>query len=174
MKRGGGKQKGSAFERQVCKDLSLWLSGGKHDDWFWRSAMSGGRATVGKKAGNIRSQQAGDISAIEGLRASLFAKRFYMECKHVKSLDMHGLPFRRGFLFRCARSALREAICYDKTPLLFVKQNRLPAMVGCLRMSCEFGNVAPTIEVRVDCVAIGFVPLDEFFGNAVWLYRLHP
>ena len=46
MRKGGGKEKGSSFERLVCKRMSMWLSKGERDDLFWRSAMSGGRATV--------------------------------------------------------------------------------------------------------------------------------
>jgi hypothetical protein len=46
MRKGGGKQKGSQFERDVCRELSLWVSHGKQEDVYWRSAMSGGRSTV--------------------------------------------------------------------------------------------------------------------------------
>lgn len=41
-----GKGKGSAFERDVCKRLSVWWTGDPKGDCFWRSAMSGGRSTV--------------------------------------------------------------------------------------------------------------------------------
>lgn len=54
-----GKGKGSQFERDFSRDLSLWWSGGKRKDLFWRSAMSGGMSTVtGCQA------QTGDIVAV--------------------------------------------------------------------------------------------------------------
>jgi hypothetical protein len=59
------KQKGSDFERQICKDLSLWWSGGERDDIFWRTSLSGGRATVRRKSGKKTDLQCGDISAID-------------------------------------------------------------------------------------------------------------
>src|SRR5262245_2386383 len=36
--------KGSKFERDLCRQLSLWWSDGKRDDVFWRASQSGGRA----------------------------------------------------------------------------------------------------------------------------------
>ncbi len=71
MRPGGGHSKGASFERQVCRDLSLWLTEGKHDDCFWRSAMSGGRATVRFKKGRTSRSQAGDISPISGIGEKL-------------------------------------------------------------------------------------------------------
>lgn len=41
-----GKGKGSSFERDVAKQLSAWLTRGENPDCLWRSAMSGGKATV--------------------------------------------------------------------------------------------------------------------------------
>ena len=37
MRSGGGKQKGSAFEREICKKLSLWFTENERDDIFFRS-----------------------------------------------------------------------------------------------------------------------------------------
>lgn len=37
--------KGSSFEREFCKKLSLWVSDGKDPDIFWRTAGSGSMAT---------------------------------------------------------------------------------------------------------------------------------
>ena len=39
------KQKGSKYERDICKFFSLWLSKGKCDDWCYLTAGSGARAT---------------------------------------------------------------------------------------------------------------------------------
>lgn len=45
MKPGGGKSKGGAFERLICKRMSEWWG---DKDAFWRSPGSGARGTVSK------------------------------------------------------------------------------------------------------------------------------
>ncbi len=45
MKAGGGKAKGGAFERKICKMMSEWWG---DKDAFWRSPGSGARGTVSK------------------------------------------------------------------------------------------------------------------------------
>lgn len=56
-------QKGSTFEREMCKQLSLWFSGNTRDDLFWRSASSGGRATIRSRQGAATAGSYGDITA---------------------------------------------------------------------------------------------------------------
>jgi hypothetical protein len=60
----GKSKKGSAFERDTCKKLSLWFSHGERDDIFWRTAGSGARATCRAKQGLMTADSAGDICAI--------------------------------------------------------------------------------------------------------------
>jgi hypothetical protein len=43
--------KGSSFEREIAKLLSLWWSEGMRDDVFYRSHASGGRFTMRRKSG---------------------------------------------------------------------------------------------------------------------------
>jgi hypothetical protein len=89
MKAGGGKAKGANFERFVCKKLSKWLSAGEREDLLWRSAMSGGRATVAHRKGK-KDDQVGDICATstEGLA---FTNRFAVECKYYRDIQMESL-----------------------------------------------------------------------------------
>lgn len=83
--KGFSKAKGSDWERACCKKISLWLSHGKHDDWLWRSAMSGGRASVLFKRGKVNRTQQGDLTAIDP-GAAWFLNLFTVECKFVKDL----------------------------------------------------------------------------------------
>lgn len=120
---GGGMAKGAAFERAVSKALSLWVSGGLHEDWFWRSAMSGGRSTIARKAGKHFAMHAGDISAT-ALGAHALADRFYVECKCVKHLDLGSWIFRgtgKGLQFWL--NTYNEAKHYEKRPMLIAKEN---------------------------------------------------
>jgi len=60
-----GHAKGSEFERQICKKLSLWWTDGERDDIFWRTAGSGAMAKTRKKTGGAAFGQYGDIQAID-------------------------------------------------------------------------------------------------------------
>ena len=80
----------------ACR-LSLWLSGGVADDLLWRSAMSGGRATLQFKRDNKSNRrQSGDLSAI-GQGAYEFCEQTYIECKHYRDLQIdRSLPCCTG------------------------------------------------------------------------------
>jgi len=78
-KKGMGKNKGNAFERKMSKQLSLWWTAGKHDDIFWRTDTSGGRATVRK--GKRTYGQHGDICARHEYGTAL-TELCTIECKH--------------------------------------------------------------------------------------------
>lgn len=125
MKPGGGKQKGGQFERDVCKQLSLWISDGLSEDLFWRSAMSGGRATVGAKKGKDHSRHAGDIAATSA-EGSFFTDIFYMELKFYKNLHIEKFLLNdSGILANFWSVTCRQANKYKRQPLLIAKQNRL-------------------------------------------------
>lgn len=57
--------KGSNYEREMCRELSLWWSGGERDDLFWRSAGSGAMAKTRSKKGKPTFGQYGDIQATD-------------------------------------------------------------------------------------------------------------
>lgn len=64
-------QKGSKFERDICKQLSLWWTENERDDIFWRTAGSGARAKVRGRKGKDTSGQHGDIAATDPIGAPL-------------------------------------------------------------------------------------------------------
>lgn len=124
MKPGHGARKGGAFEREICKRLSLFMSGKGEDDLFWRSSMSGGRATVKEKTGGRAKNQVGDISAISPAGHPLTDK-FLIECKHYRELGF--IPFflreQRGALYGFWQEAVRKAKLNGKMPMLIARQN---------------------------------------------------
>lgn len=75
------KGKGSQFERDTCRLLSMWWSGQERDDLFWRSSQSGGRATQRAKKGKETFGQYGDITATHPDGFSLLSI-FTMELKN--------------------------------------------------------------------------------------------
>ena len=127
--RSKGKQKGAGFERKTCKALSLWVSGGEREDLFWRSAMSGGRATVGRKAGKEHARHAGDISSTSPEGHAL-TDRWYVECKAYKDLDIVAAFVNgNGKLAKFWRETVEQATHYKRMPMLIAKQNITPTLV---------------------------------------------
>lgn len=125
----GSKNKGSQFERVICKQLSLLLTGGKRTDILWRSAMSGGRATLQLDQNIINQAQAGDISAIarEGL---WLIDNYQIECKHYADLEFaSGFLSNTGKLFGFWVSLTNDSLRRGKNPLLIAKQNNRPVVM---------------------------------------------
>jgi hypothetical protein len=84
--------KGSGFERQIAKQLSLWWSeaveGTPREDIFWRSTTSGGRATCRAKQGKQTAGSYGDIAVVDPIGLPLL-RVFTIELKRGRS---HGHP----------------------------------------------------------------------------------
>lgn len=80
MKRGASKAKGGAFERLICKKLSLWWTDSERDDVFYRTASSGGRATQRSKRKQKTFGQYGDIQAADPIGQPLM-DLCVIECK---------------------------------------------------------------------------------------------
>ena len=72
--------KGGGFERTICKRLSLWWSGNKRDDVFWRATQSGGRATTRAKKGITTANSSGDICYLD-IEGKLFIDKVILELK---------------------------------------------------------------------------------------------
>ena len=128
MKAGQSKQKGSSFERICCTKLSLWVSAGKREDLFWRSAMSGGRATVAHAHGRS-VRQFGDICAVAPEGHAL-TDRYVIECKHYKDLNIDSFLFSNtGQLAKFWKELLKVSEKARLQPMLIARQNRGPIFV---------------------------------------------
>ena len=84
--------KGPQFERDFCKELSLWFSQGVRDDIFWRTAGSGAMATTRRKAGKDVRNHEGDICAIDET-GQHFIRLVVLELKkgYNKALDFQAI-----------------------------------------------------------------------------------
>jgi hypothetical protein len=129
LKAGGGKIKGGSYEREVAKTLSLWITGGARDDCFWRSAMSGGRATIQIKKGKTNKTQTGDITAIDPIGAWL-TDRFMIETKSYKDLELpQGILKNSGFLHSFWIDLVQKSNNIAKCPMLIGRQNYMPELL---------------------------------------------
>lgn len=162
------KQKGSAFERDVCVRLSGWLSRGERKDLFWRSAMSGGRATVALKAReSTLKAQAGDISTVTG-QGELFTSIFCIEAKHYAELKFHAAVMQRAgtvpTIIKFWHEAKFDAAQHEKIPMLIAKQNNYPAMMGTTTQAMRYLKLYDWSVHFVD-YELCFVLFDMFLGS---------
>ncbi len=124
MRKGGGKQKGASFERDVCKQLSNFILPGSKDTLFWRSSLSGGRATVQNRKGGANQTQLGDLTCVHEAGQWLTA-HFVIECKFYADLDIEaGLLTGRGKLAGFWRELCKLSRRHRRHPMLIAKQNR--------------------------------------------------
>lgn len=130
MKQGGGKAKGSSFEREVGKKLSLWLTAGTDATQLIRSVLSGGWSRGHKAPSGFR--QVGDL-APNGPAGEEFRSKFAVECKHRRSIDLYGLWTKsdtaddlKGWWFKLCHDSEAAAV----TPMLIWRQNGRPIMFG--------------------------------------------
>lgn len=165
MRRGGGKNKGSSFERLVCVQLSLWITKGAQEDVYWRAAMSGGRATVAHKKGKRLAAQAGDISCIHSIGEPLTDK-FMLECKFYADLNYIGLLVGRGKLASFWTEAKTQAARYGKLPLLIAKQNQQPIVVCLSREGLDVLNVRLKCSLTAPKLNLFMVLFDDFLKHA--------
>lgn len=111
-----GNQKGSAFERDMCRLFSLWYSQGEEDDYFWRTAGSGSRATNRHLHGkDLTKFQHGDMTFVRPEGRPL-VEHFSFEFKSYSGIDFHGIfhtvcPARSllSFWAKCVRDAEESA-----------------------------------------------------------------
>lgn len=133
MRPGGGAAKGADFERSVCKRLSRWLTRRLRDDLFWRTAMSGGRATLQRRKGHRAAAQVGDIGAIDK-QGERLTSLFVIECKSYKDLRFTSMlqsinDAAQGSIHAIWDRCQRDAIAESKLPMLIARQNILGEFV---------------------------------------------
>ena len=132
MRSGGGKDKGSGFEREICEFLSLWISEGTRKDVFWRSASSGGRSTIALAHGKGAIEYAAsDIAPVHPLAYRLL-DLFAIECKFYGDLHLQDLPFpdRVSNIATFWKQVQKDSASVNRQPLLVAKQNRKPILLG--------------------------------------------
>lgn len=144
MRAGGGHAKGSAWERECGKQLSLWLTHGERPDIMSRNVLSGGSFTNAEKAGKTSSRMPGDVMAAHPL-AFRFLSRFSIECKFLKDIGLMQYmldPRQQNPLAIIIALARRQAKSINCEFMVIAKQNQHDALafvdgtVGELMMQC--------------------------------------
>jgi len=114
-------QKGSQFERDVCRQLSLWWSNGTNDDIFWRTQTSGARATVRDKQGKRTFGQYGDVQATDPIgqpllnNLSIEIKRGYSKSSFadmVEASDTAAIQQFDNFIGQAVRDSRKAGVSF--------------------------------------------------------------
>lgn len=121
------KAKGSSFEREICSYLTNWLTGQTKEKYFWRTAASGGIATITQ----CNNHLAGDITSIKP-ESKFFTDLFVIECKvgyrtacFYKLLNGAKDPVRDFW-----KQVVGDSDKSGKYPLLIFKRTGLKPLVG--------------------------------------------
>lgn len=168
-------KKGSSFERDFSKILSLWWTQDldePREDVFWRSTTSGARATTRAKKGLNTYGQYGDIAAIDPIGDPLL--RFVsIECKRGYSSHSFGslLDRPKGACANQFKEWIAKAKrCHEASGsvswILVVRRNRACGLVimpielaGVLHLT---KSVYPAFRVELEDELLMAVTLDDF------------
>lgn len=130
-----GHSKGSSFEREICKQLSLWWTYGKSNDVFWRTAGSGAMAKTRSKTGGKAFGQHGDVQATNPIGQKLIdvcsieLKRGYSKNTFTDVLDKSDNAAEQtfeSFIYQAEEDSI-NARAYSW--LLITKRNRRQALI---------------------------------------------
>ncbi len=172
--------KGSSFEREIAKLLSLWWSDGKNDNVFYRSTTSGARATQRSKKGKETYLQQGDITASDPIGEPLI-KEWSIEIKtgygkktdtginRWDVLDFLDSRQKEPVLQKMWNQCVRDAELTNRTPVLIFRRNgRTPCIMFTVSYMLtklqpfygDFTNHHLIIRTTLDCVIMS---LQDFF-----------
>jgi hypothetical protein len=174
MKKGGGKRKGSSFERDICRYLTKWMSGKEEPILVWRTALSGGMLKV--KGYKAQMTQAGDICSIAP-ESQWFFEKFSVECKAGYS-SVNPLKYfkhtKTNQLEQFWNQATHDASLAKKHPLVIFKQLG-GLVVLCLEtklleeLCSKIEGLSDKISTRLDIQnkthKFSIIYCDEFFNS---------
>lgn len=169
--------KGTAFERKIVKELSLWWSDGERDDIFWRTDGSGSRATKRNKISITTSNSYGDIGFLDPI-GKPFIDTFVIEIKRGYNDNLSVLNILDGgrndpILLRWWRKISQEVRDCGRKYGMIIFQRDYRSICVCLSYDC-FANYESwldswpiedglTIEITTEEESLVLVDYDLFF-----------
>lgn len=147
-RKGRGKSKGSAFERSICRQLSLWWSKGRHDDIFWRTSNSGGRATVRNS-----TTGEGDIGAVRPSGHLLIkAFTFELKCGYNSATPFDLVDMPKKSKQRLWEQWITKLSVKRKDWIIIAKRDRRKAVVAMDMLTAEiFRQLGVKFVLEVSC-----------------------
>ena len=191
-RKGRGMAKGSSFERDICKQLSLWWTDGERNDIFWRTSGSGARAKVRSKTGKSTFGQHGDVQATDPIGqplidlCSIELKRGYNKAIINDFIDSKKKPELRVFIEQAITDCrLRDD---DSEWILLVKRDRKDVVlftslyfIKCIkdRLLLEFPAIQMRVKINKRWMRIAAMRFDDFLSNVtpvmirkVWKWKM--
>ena len=165
MKAGGGKAKGSGFERDVCRILTEWITGETHPEIFWRSANSGAKATMDRRVGR-QAKMHGDLVAVRPEGEELM-KHVIIECKFYKQGSFMEFFNEKSQLRSWWTQATHDATVSGKTPVLIFKFNRSPIFIASTIYFTE-SIIRWWPMLSSEERSVHFTVLSQFIGSNSW------
>ena len=126
--------KGSPYEREISRILSLWVSDNERDDTVWRSQTSGARAKTRSKKGLTLEGQYGDLASTADISKALFdictfeLKRGYKKWSFLDILDKSERGAQQTF------EGFVEQVCEDaelssREPVLICRRDKRNSVI---------------------------------------------
>ena len=160
------KRRGGSFEREVARILSLWWSGGRSDNVFYRSQSSGARATQRFKVKKETKFQCGDI-APSNSEGELLLSKWSIEVKT-------GYGSRRAIKDENKKTVKKVIDRWDILDILDSRQDNpiLMTMWEQCKRNAELSNRKPVLifrrNNRQSCIVM---ETGYFFSLKDWLGR---
>jgi len=122
-----GKAKGSGYERDICKMLTMWLTGKDKPYVWWRSPSSGALATITAQNPNLT----GDIISVlpEG---NFLTDRFSIEIKTgypKSSFNKFFSNAKNNEIEMFWKQAVNDASKSNKEPMMIYKKDRKEPLI---------------------------------------------
>jgi hypothetical protein len=120
--------KGSTWEREVSKALTMWLTGKPKPYVWWRMPSSGAMATISEE----NKELSGDIMPLRPEGAFLTDK-YSIECKigyPSSSFHKHLKGVKNDEILDFWKQCNRDADLADKKPMLIYKKKMHNALIG--------------------------------------------
>ena len=166
--------KGSQFERDICRQLSLWWTNGESDSVFWRTSNSGGRATVRSRKGLKTKNHYGDIMAVDPI-GEPFLKFFTVELK--RGYNRHSiadlLDQDKPLYFQWIKKACKEVTeAGSKNWLLIVKRDRRETIVMMPLHAAEHITSNFSAIINRPIIRIAAMSMRHFLGiSPKWIIK---
>lgn len=158
--------KGSAWERDVAKFLSVWLTGEEKPYQYWRSPQSGGLATISE----LNKDLTGDIQALT-TEAKFLTNIYSLELKTgypKTSFWQHFKDIKNFHLEAFWKQCVEDARKGNKLPMLIYRKKGNKPIVGIsdssrLRKLNKLQNISMDFHKDKDLPSVTFYNMEEFF-----------
>ena len=159
------KSKGSAWERDVCKFLSVWLTGKEKPYQYWRMPASGGLATISEENADL----SGDIRALTPEGEEALTQFYSIECKTGYPHTSFWQHFKdiKGFNIEMFwRQCIGDAKKANKLPMLIYRKKGNNPIIGLNHYwkGLDLPSIRLTFKKEKGLPPLVFYNMKEFFN----------